>query len=390
MLFHNKKVEGLDLVSRPGTSGQKPSSIARLDTAAGSGMNSPRSFALMAATACALALFCGLTLQLPALGAQAAPENPELAADLQRGQAALKANDQARAMEEFRAAVQLDPHNIEAHANLGVIAFFHGDCSAAERELHSALEGAQQLVKAQALIGICEKRMGSPSARADPEHAFAVLDDPKLRTQVEVELADIYDQNGGLDHTLLVVLSKNAIERNRKALAADPRLPGMGFELAEAILESSQDANARAEAQIELEASVKAEGDNDNVECTLGKIALLQNKSDEAYAHYRNAHQMNPNDVEAKLGLARILADQGKPQEAMQYLRAAVQIEPLNGPAHYRLSRVCQTLHLNEEVQEEIFLYPDIRQAQDCVAELNRQMNRKPEAQGNLPSEEKQ
>jgi tetratricopeptide (TPR) repeat protein len=390
MLFYNKKVEGRDLVSRPGTSGQKPSSIARLDTAAGSGMNSPRSFALMAATACALALFCGLTLQLPALEAQATPENPELASHLQRGQAALKANDQARAMEEFCAAVQLDPHNIQAHANLGVIAFLHGNCSAAERELHSALEGAPQLVKEQALIGICEKRMVSPSARADPEHAFAALDDPKLRTQVEVELADIYYQNGDLDHTLPVVQSKNAIERYRKALAADPRLRGMGFELAEAILESSQDANARAEAQIELEASVKAEGDNDNVECTLGKIALLQNKSDEAYAHYRNAHQMNPNDVEAKLGLARILADQGKPQEAMQYLRAAVQIEPLNGPAHYRLSRVCQTLHLNEEVQEEIFLYPDIRQAQDCVAELNRQMNRKPEAQGNLPSEEKQ
>jgi Tfp pilus assembly protein PilF len=284
MLFHNKKVEGRDLVSRPGTSGQKPSSIARLDTAAGGGMNSLRSFALMAATACALALFCGLTLQLPALEAQAAPENPELAADLQRGQAALKANDQARAMEEFRAAVPLDPHNIGAHASLGVIAFFHGDCFAAQSELHSALEGEPQLLKAQALTCICEKHMGSPSARADPEHAFAALDEPKPRTQVEVELADIYCQNGDLNHTLPVVEPKNAIERYRKALAADPRLPGMGFELVEANLESSQDANARVEAQIDLKGPVKAEGDNDNVECTLGRIALLQNKSDEAYA----------------------------------------------------------------------------------------------------------
>ena len=390
MLFHNKKVEGRDLVSRPGTSGQKPSSIACQDTAAGSGMNSPRSFAPMAATGCALALFCGLTLQLPALEAQAAPENPELAADLRRGKAALKANDQARAMEEFRTAVQLDPHNIEAHANLGVIAFFHGDCFAAERELHSALEGAPQLVKAQALIGICEKRIGSPSARADQEYAFAALDEPKLRTQVEVELADIYYLNGDLNHTLPVVQPKNAIERYRKALAADPRLPGMGFELAESILESSQDANARAGAQIELEASVIAEGDNDNVECTLGRIAQLQNKRDEAYAHFQNACQMNPNDVEANVGLARILADLGKPREAMQYLRAAVQVDPLNGPAHYRLSRGCPTLYLNEEVQEEILLYRDIRQAQGRVAELDRQMNRKPEAQGNLPSEGKQ
>lgn len=399
---------------------------------------------MMAAIAFALATCFGLTPQLPALQAQVAPENPELAADLQRGQAALKANDQARAMEDFRAALQLDPHNIEAHANLGVIAFFHGDCSAAEGELHSALAAAPQLIKAQALIGICEKRRGSPSARADLEHAFAALDDPKLRTQVGVELADIYYQNGDLDHTLPVLQSlvesdpnnvdllffaqriyseladntmnklallapqsarmqqliaerlindgdlKTAIEHYRKALAADPRLPGMHFELAEAILESSQDTNAQAEAQIELEAAVKADGDNAKVECTLGRIALLQNKSDEAYAHYQRAYQMNPNDVDAQLGLARILADQDKPQEALQYLRAAVQADPLNGPAHYRLSRVCQTLHLNEEAQKEIRLYQDIRQAKDRVAELYRQMNRKPEAQGDLPSEEKQ
>jgi hypothetical protein len=74
----------------------------------------------------------------------------------------------------------------------------------------------------------------------------------------------------------------------------------------------------------------------------------------------------------------------------MQCLRAAVQVDPLNGPVHYWLSRVCQTLLLNEEVREEILLYRDIRQAQDRVAELYRQMNRKPEAQCNLPSEEKQ
>ena len=45
MLWHNQKVEGRDLVSRPGTSGQKPSSIARF-AAAGSGFNSPRSSAV--------------------------------------------------------------------------------------------------------------------------------------------------------------------------------------------------------------------------------------------------------------------------------------------------------------------------------------------------------
>jgi hypothetical protein len=118
MLFHNKKDEGRDLVSRPGTRGQKLSSIARLDTAAGGGMNSPRTFVLMAANACALALFRGLTSPPPALEAQAAPENAEFAADLWRGQAALKSDDQAREMEQFRAAVQVDPLDSPAHYRL--------------------------------------------------------------------------------------------------------------------------------------------------------------------------------------------------------------------------------------------------------------------------------
>jgi hypothetical protein len=115
MLFHNKNDEGRDLVSRAGTRGQKLSSIARLDTAAGGGTNLRRSFVLIAANACALPLFCGLTLQPPALKAQAAPENPEFAADCQRGQAALKSDDQAREMEQFRAAVRVDPLDSPAH-----------------------------------------------------------------------------------------------------------------------------------------------------------------------------------------------------------------------------------------------------------------------------------
>jgi hypothetical protein len=148
--------------------------------------------------------------------------------------------------------------------------------------------------------------------------------------------------------------------------------------------------NSPRPSAIELEASVKAEGDNFNVQCTLGRVALLPNRSDEAYAHSRDAYQRNPNDGEAKLGLARIRADQAKPEEVMQSLLAAVPVDPLKGPARDRLARLCQTLHLSEEVQEEILLYRDIRQAQDRVAGLYRQMNRKPEAQGNLASEEKQ
>jgi len=74
-------------------------------------------------------------------------------------------------------------------------------------EFQSALHVSPNLTKALALLAICERRLGQPSAQADMESAFANLQDAKLRTQVGVELADFYFQQGDLDRTLPIVHS---------------------------------------------------------------------------------------------------------------------------------------------------------------------------------------
>lgn len=445
MFSRERKVECGDLVSLRGRCGENPSSTNRQGrTRARGEINSPRSLAIVRAAGFAFLMICACSMQALPLRAQTDSQQFELAADLGRGHAALQANDQALATQEYRAALKLDPGNAEAHANLGVMAFFHGDCPTAEPEFQGALRASPNLTKAQALLAICEKRLGQPLAQADMESAFANLKDPKLRTLLGVQLADLYFQEGDLDHTLPVVRSlvesdpdnvdllffaqriyseladntmnklallapesarmqqliaeqlinagdlKDAIEHYRKAIAADPRLPGMHFELAEAILESSNDANAQSEAQQELDAAVKTDGDSSKVECALGHLALLQTKSDVAYAHYRLAYKLNPSDAEAQLGLATILVEQDKPQEAVQYLRSAVQADPMNANAHYRLARACHTLHLTDEEQKEIKLYQEIRATKDRVAQLYRQMNRRPEGQDEGMTNEKQ
>jgi tetratricopeptide (TPR) repeat protein len=360
---------------------------------------------------------------------------------LERGQAALKANDQATAAEQFRAALKIDPANVEAHANLGAIAFLHGDCTGAMHDLRSALAASPTLVNAQGLIAICERRMGEPHARTDLESAFAKLKDPKMRVQVGVELANLYYQNGDLDHTLPIVhelvelqpdnadllffaqriysdmaddtMNKlallapdsarmqqliaerlinggdlnGAIEHYRKALAEDPRLPGMHFELAEAILEGSNEAAAQTQALAELDAAVKSEGDTPQIECTYGRIAALEGKFDEALAHYRRAYEMDPGNGEAQLGLGKALAERDKPEEALKYLRMAVDTDPMNASAHYRLARVCETLHLSDEAKKQMKLFQEIRAAKDRVAQLYREMNRKPEPDDDVPAE---
>jgi tetratricopeptide (TPR) repeat protein len=401
------------------------------------GVGTPRAFVFAALLACVL------SLHPRSIYAQTETQDSELGASLQSGHAALKANDPAKAAAAFRSALKLDPGNADAHANLGVMAFFHGDCKAAEPEFQSALRTAPDLTNALALLSICERRLGQPAAQADMETAFANLKDQKLRTQVGVQLADFYFQQGDLNHTLPIIralvdsdpdnvdllffaqriysemadntLNKlallapdsarmqqliaerlinagdltGAIEHYRNAIAADPRLPGMHFELAEALMETSNNAETQAAASRELEAAMVTDGDSASVECALGRVAQLQAGSDAALPHYRRAYELNPNNVESQLGIAAALADQGKPEEALPYLRSAVQADPMNANAHYRLARVCHTLHLADEERQQMRLFEEMRATKDRIAQLYRQMNRRPDQPDAVPTDQK-
>jgi tetratricopeptide (TPR) repeat protein len=364
--------------------------------------------------------------------AQETSSTEQLKTHLQRGQVALKANQQEEAANEFRAALRLDPSNAEAHANLGALSFFHGDCKDAEIEFRAALKSAPSLTRASALMAVCEKRLGEPSAKADLTSAFADLKDVRMRTQVGIELADLYYQQGDLGETgsILYTLSsinpdnvdilffeqrvyselasstldklallapdsarmqqliaeklintddiKNAIVHFRKALAANPRLPGTHFELAEALMEGSpNDPKAQTEAASELQTAISIDGDSSKIESELGRIAMLQSNLADAEAHYQHAYQLNPNDAQADLGLAELLTRQDKPEEAAKYLRLAVASDPLNPEAHYKLSQVDKQLHLQDEQKKELQLYVDIRASKDKIQHLYQQM--KPE-----------
>jgi cytochrome c-type biogenesis protein CcmH/NrfG len=369
-------------------------------------------------------LLCG------SVAAQTTPSSSQLADDLSRAETALKANDQATAAHYFHSALERDPANVQAHANLGAIAFLQGDCPVAEQEFRSALQVSPGLIKAQALLSICERRQGEPAAQADMENAFAKLDDPKLRLQIGVELADGYYQQGDLEktaatlHTLLnlspdnidilffaqrvyseladntlnklAVLApdsarmeqliaerlinagdlKSATMHYRKALQMNPKLPGIHFELAETLMESSPNiAATQKEARSELEAAIQADGDSSKVQCLLGRIALLQSDTAQAYSHYHRAYELDPKNPQAQIGLAEILRLQDKPEEAADYLRMAVAADPFNPDAHYKLSQVDRILHRDEEQKKELQLFLDIRATREKVKLLYRQMN---------------
>ncbi len=352
---------------------------------------------------------------------------------LQKASQYLKANDAGSAAKEFDAVLALDPKNAEANANLGVIAFFQHEYPKAAQYLRNALAVDPSLTKTQALLGICERRLGQSSAQVTLEKSFPKLKDKNLKIQVGLELAGIYSQQGEIDRTAAVMQTlvdldsdnveilymaqrayfdladdtlnklailapgsgrmqqviaerlinegdlKGATEHYRKALELNPRLPGVHYELAEAILEAApNDAEAQAQAERELETAVKLDGNSAKIECLLGRIAFRRSDLKGAHSYYERAFALDPNDVEAQIGLSRLLVITGKPEEALKYLRMAVQADPLNGEAHYRLAVVCKKLQLKAEAEKEFRLFQEIKDAKEQVKTLYRQMNKKP------------
>ena len=315
------------------------------------------------------------------------------------------------AAKEFAAVLAADPHNLDAQGNLGVLLYFQKDYAAAEPHLRDAVEQKPDLTKIRALLGMCERRLGkTDAARTDLQAVVDQLQEPNIRLEAGLELIEIYTASQELEKAAEVVailrqgaptdprilyaayriytdlageamldLSvaaptsgqmyqvmahelvrqrelNGAITNFRKALGANQNLPGIHFELAEA-LHSSEDLKQRAEAEQEYKLAIAANSLDEKAVSRLGDLYADKGDLDGAATHYKQALNLQPGDADAALGLARVYTEKNDPAAALPLLEQVTTADPTNVLAHYRLSAVYRKLNRPADAKRELDAY---------------------------------
>jgi tetratricopeptide (TPR) repeat protein len=364
---------------------------------------------------------------------QAPNKQNEINLHAQAAQQYLREHKPELAIPELQKVVALDPNNVEARGNIGVLLFFRGEYKEAVPQLSAAIQLQPNLSRLQALLGIAEEHTSDfPNARKDLEASYPLLQDKKFKTQAGLELVGIYTQTGNLEEAANLVgqlqkadaenpevqyaayrtyadlagesmlnlsliapdsaqmhqvmaheetrLGNNngAIANYRKAIAIDPHLPGVHFELAE-LLNTSSDENVKKEAEREYRAALEANPMDEKSESRLGEIDAQKGNNARAYEEYSKAVELQPSDADAKLGLAKLLIDMNQSAKAIALLEETIQLEPTNTTAHYRLGTLYREAGRVDDAKREIDLYRKYKDMKEKLRAIYKEMQIQPE-----------
>jgi Tfp pilus assembly protein PilF len=158
--------------------------------------------------------------------------------------------------------------------------------------------------------------------------------------------------------------TNGAIAHFRKAIAINPHLPGVHFELAE-LLRTSQDPAIKKQSEEEYRAALAENPQDEKALCALADIASRKGDVKQAFQDYSKAVALEPGDANAKLGLAKTLVDMDEADKAVPLLESSVQLEPTNPTAHYRLSTLYRKMGRVDDAKREVDLYKQYKDMKD-------------------------
>jgi tetratricopeptide (TPR) repeat protein len=346
----------------------------------------------------------------------------------QQAQKHLQEQKPQLAIPVLREIVSLDPNNVNARGNLGVLLFFQANYAEAIPHMRAALQSQPDLWRIQALLGIAEKRTGAPKeAQNDLERAFSNLDDQKIRIEAGLELIELYSASAQVDQALSVAAkleglaprnpqilfatyqisrqmmnqsllsmmvaapdsaemqmimagelgrqgdSTDAIARYREAIRLNPNIPGAHFQLAEQ-LRTSPDPALNAQAEVEYKAAIQLNRYDELSWRQLGGIMEAKGDFKAAEEDYKQALALQPKDSEAETGLAIVWISLNRTGEAITLLESAAKDDPTNIVAHYRLSGLYRRAGRTADSQHEMDAFHHYQDLKDKLGKVFKQL----------------
>jgi tetratricopeptide (TPR) repeat protein len=343
----------------------------------------------------------------------------DLSQHVKKAQEAIAANNIAEAKRELQAILALDPKNVGAYANLGMVEFIRADYEDAARNFRQALKLDPSSASAKAFLGICELRQGDDAAgRHLVEESLDGVTDRHLHVQAGLELVKSYTDSGMLeqaearieelsrfdpdnpevlytayriysarassnlqklaqDHRdspwLHEVLGQNymaqerypqAAEEFRKAIQKGPQVSGLHYQLGQAILseERTEDKRKLAEEQFQAELALNP-GDAESL-CKLAEIEMDRANLDKAKELAGRCVALRPSLAEGHSILGTLFEQRGDLSGAIREFESSERLSPAVKNTHYRLSKLFKKAGRSNDAERELALYRKLADAE--------------------------
>jgi tetratricopeptide (TPR) repeat protein len=269
---------------------------------------------------------CAIILSLGLMAQNAQDLQQRVGALEQQVQKNLQEQKPQLAIPLLREIISLDPKNLNAQANLGVLLFFQGRYAEAIPHLRIALQIQPDLSRIQALLGIAEKRTGNTgSAQNDLERAFLNLDDNKIQIEAGLELIELDSASGQLEKALAVAAKLQELApQNPQVLFASYQIARQMMD--QSLLSMMMVGPDSAEMHMLIAGELGRQGDHTN-----------------AIAHFREAVRLNPKIPGAHFELAeqlRTSTDAALNAQAEGKYKAALQVNQFDALSWRQLAGV--------------------------------------------------
>lgn len=382
-------------------------------------------------------LTCLLCLAAAIVSGQTMESNSEISRLMQSAQQALKAGRPDLARQQYQGILNIDPDNVDAHASLGLLAFFGQNFEGAAEHFGEVVRLQSASWDAHAFLGMALRRIGdAETSQRELDAAFSNLpEQAELKVQIGMELVDMHYQAGEFEQAAAVIDEvrrlqpdsmdvlyaayhihskladmaldamtavgpesarmfqiiaqrraesgdvQGAIEYFRKAIELNPQLPGVRFEYAQTLLQDTSSLESLDAARDQFQQVLSENPANAPAERLLGEALLLLGEDDAAKKHFERALRLNPEDAEAHFGLGKLLVGGEDPAIAAKHLEEAIRLNPQHVLAHYRLANAYQRLGRSAEADETSSRFEALRAAERADDALNRLLERQGAAQ---------